>query len=297
MASASTYRSQYSYALPLVDRLIASVAYVGGAALLFGSALASIFRKPAVNTVKFYPAFCVQLDWLLSFGLPLVGLAHVGMGSFLAMQAYFGATFVEATGPVVGVGLIRNMAPLLTGLVLAALQATRTIPELRRRGSGRLDCDPSAVQDRGSSTPLGTRDPGRLTLTRLAAAVAAGPIFALWGSAVGTLVGFSSANSMLGVSHSTFFVRLAEMLWVRDVVGLVLKGAGFAAIGALLACYEGVRKPEDAESSHDCVASSALRAVVLTAVIVLLFNALWFILAYVAGPPFGPTVLKPPTRS
>ena len=49
-------------------------------------------------------------------GLPLVGLVHVGMGSFLSMQAYFGATFMDGIGPVTGVGLIRNLAPLLTGL-------------------------------------------------------------------------------------------------------------------------------------------------------------------------------------
>ena len=31
-------------------------------------------------------------------GLPMVGLVHVGLGSFLAMQAYFGATFMDGIG-------------------------------------------------------------------------------------------------------------------------------------------------------------------------------------------------------
>ena len=137
MATADTaVLSRPGIAGALVNRTLGALAYLGGVTILLLAALASPARKANRSSVRFYPAFCAQLDWLLAFGLPLVGLAHVGMGSFLAMQAYFGATFVEATGPVVGVGLIRNMAPLLTGLVLAAMQATRTIAELKGRGAG-----------------------------------------------------------------------------------------------------------------------------------------------------------------
>ena len=49
-----------------------------------------------------------NLGWMLGMGLPLVGLVHVSFGSFLTMQAYFGATFTEAAGIVVGLGLIRK---------------------------------------------------------------------------------------------------------------------------------------------------------------------------------------------
>ena len=153
------------------------------------------------------------------------------------------------------------------------------------------------MADRGCEPPAGISDPGRLTFTRIAAAVAAGPILSLWGAAVGTLVGFGSAKSMLGVSHATFFMRFLDMLWVLDVVGLVLKGAGFAAVGALFACFEGLRRSETDPPTLESISAAALRAITLTAVVVLLFNAVWFMLAYVAGPPFGPTVLKPPTRS
>ncbi len=68
---------------------------------------------------------------MLRLGIPLVAVVHVGIGSFLAMQSYFGGTFVEGTGAVVGVGLIRNVAPLMACLTLTGLLAARITSELR----------------------------------------------------------------------------------------------------------------------------------------------------------------------
>ena len=64
-------------------------------------------------------------------GIPLVGLVHIAMGSFLSLQAYYGSTFVDGTGAVVGVGLLRNLGGLMTGMIFAAILAARMIPELR----------------------------------------------------------------------------------------------------------------------------------------------------------------------
>ena len=48
---------------------------------------------------------------------------------------------------------------------------------------------------------------------------------------------------MLGVSTSSFFYMYIEMLWVRDVVGLLVKGTAFALFASLAACHEGLRRP------------------------------------------------------
>ena len=72
-----------------------------------------------------------QLFWMLVTGLPLVGLVHIAIGSFLSLQAYYGSTFVDGTGAVVGVGLLRNLGGMMTGLTFAGILAARMIPELR----------------------------------------------------------------------------------------------------------------------------------------------------------------------
>ena len=69
-----------------------------------------------------------QLFWMLITGIPLVGIVHIAMGSFLSLQAYYGSTFVDGTGAVVGVGLLRNLGAMMSGLTFAGILAARMVP-------------------------------------------------------------------------------------------------------------------------------------------------------------------------
>jgi phospholipid/cholesterol/gamma-HCH transport system permease protein len=275
---------------------IGGVAYLGGLATLAVVAARAGIR-PSRSCPRLGPAVVRQGGWFLGMGLPLVGLVHVGLGSFLVMQAYFGATFVAAAGPVVGVGLFRNLAPLITGLILAGLLAARLTPELRGRSHVGLDGDPRWIPDREVALglrpdPRSPTPPARLALARLVAAAGSGPVLSLWGAAVGTGIGWLVARVMLGQSSPVFFGSFLERLWIRDVVGLVAKGAAFGTVAALFACFEGLRTP--AVTDPDAVAVASCRAACLSAVTILLINAFWFKIVYLSGTPFGPTVLTPP---
>ncbi|QDV35453.1 ABC transporter permease [Tautonia plasticadhaerens] len=269
--------------------VVGLLAYVGSLALAPIRAAGAIGRRPD-GALGLRAATMVQLDWLLVAGLPLVALVHVGMGSFLSMQAYFGATFEVGVGPVVGVGLIRNGAPLLSGFILAGLMACRATVELRTRPRPEIDADPAWIPDRDMTLGLASDDrtgpsDARATLPRLLAAVIAGPVLASWGAAVGILVGFRVANALLGIPLGTLFDSFAEMLWMRDPAGLLIKGMAFGAIAATLSCVEGAR--DDGTPAH----MAALRACCLAMLLILGFNLSWFLFVYLAGPPFGPTVL------
>src|SRR5205823_8309201 len=114
---------------------LALIAYVGAVVLLACEAASSLFRTArheADEPPGFGTTMVRQLSWMLALGIPLVGLVHVAMGSFLSLQAYYGSTFVDGTGAVVGVGLLRNLGGLMTGMTLAGILAARMIPELRR---------------------------------------------------------------------------------------------------------------------------------------------------------------------
>ena len=91
------------------------------------------------------------------------------------------------------------------------------------------------------SEPEPELDPGRSAAIRIGAGLVAGPILALWGVLVGTLVGWQVAAKLVGVSSDVFFTMFMEMLWVRDLWGLVLKGMIFGLLAALFACHEGLR--------------------------------------------------------
>ena len=263
------------------------IADLGGMAILLVSALAAPLRGRRETTPLVRVALA-QAGWMLAMGIPLVGLIHMSLGSFLAMQAYFGATFTEAAGIVVGLGLIRNIAPLMTGFVLAGLIGVKVTAELRGGTRPGLDDDrsvPDRDVERGISSDLRpSPSPGRVALGRLLGAAVAGPVLSLWGVAIGCLMGLVAARSMLGQSTETFLGKIVERLDPIDVLGLVAKGGLFAGASALIAAYEGLR-PESRGGPD------AYRAVVRSVFVILFLNFTWFNLVYLGSNPFGPDVV------
>jgi phospholipid/cholesterol/gamma-HCH transport system permease protein len=298
--------------------------YVGGVTLLamaaFGSALWPRFGRDRAPAPGFLKTLMHQLFWMLVTGLPLVGLVHIAIGSFLSLQAYYGSTFVDGTGAVVGVGLLRNMGGMMTGLTFAGILCARMIPELRilsrylssheassashdpasRRGRADADVDAARV-----SPPI---PPAGLAAPRIAAAGIACLLLSQWGIAVGTFVGWQASQSMMGVPTATFFMMMMKMMWFRDIVGLVVKGLLFGALPATICCYEGlVIGHSTDEPGSDCISPSypahgltppwynaVFRATCLSCVAILVMNMSWFMLVYHAVPFYGPTLLAPP---
>ena len=111
-------------------RTIEMASYFGGLGILLTSTPKSLRSRDHAST--FRHDLREELHWMFALGLPLIGLIHIGLGSFLALQGYYGGTFVEGTGAVVGVGLIRNVAPLMACQVLSIIIAARMTPEIRR---------------------------------------------------------------------------------------------------------------------------------------------------------------------
>jgi phospholipid/cholesterol/gamma-HCH transport system permease protein len=297
--------------------------YVGGVTLLAMAALHSVLwprRRDEPDAPGFLKTLMHQLFWMLVTGLPLVGLVHIFIGSFLSLQAYYGSTFVDGTGAVVGVGLLRNMGGTMTGLIFSGILSARMIPELRilsrylsshaaspsrpdaslRRG--REDSDPDAAR------VLPSIAPGRLAAPRIAAASIACLLLSQWGITVGTVVGWQASQSMMGVPTATFFMMMLKMMWFRDIVGLVFKGLMFGALPATICCYEGLvtRETEDQPASEGISASypahglappwynSVFRAACLSFMAILFMSSSWFVLVYHAVPFYGPTLLAPP---
>jgi phospholipid/cholesterol/gamma-HCH transport system permease protein len=264
-----------------------------------------------------------QLFWMLWMGIPLVALVHVAVGSFLALQAYYGSTFVDGTGAVVGVGLLRNLGGIMSGMTFAGILAARMIPELRELSrhpsfddaeisdrapgtGGRAGSRGTAASDSGTSEVI-HREFGSVVAPRVAAASIACVLLTLWGITVGTVIGWVASESLMGLSTEMFFMMLLKMMWYRDVVGLVAKGVLFGALPAGICCFEGLmhRTDEDdrrtyelaARGTHGLAPPSSVpvfRAVCLSMLAILVMNSSWFMLVYHAVPFYGPTLLPQP---
>ncbi len=127
----------------------------------------------------------------------------------------------------------------------------------------------------------------------------------LWGYAVGTAVGWQAAGALMGLSSETFFLMFWQMLWLRDVVGMVVKGVCFGFLAAAICCFEGLRErttqaavPGQEEPSgrpeSGAVSQAIARAACLSIAGMLVANMTWFILVYHAVPVYGPSLLAPP---
>ena len=302
----------------------AAVGYVGGVTLLAAGSVGAVLwpaqrRRRGVRVASFFSTLMQQLRWMLVAGFPIVGMVHIALGSFLSLQAYYGSTFVDGTGAVVGVGLLRNLGGIMTGLTFAGIMAGRMIPELRllaRRLAAEAHSEPRADDphrhqaDAPPSPAALPIAPSRLAAPRVAAAGIACLLLSQWGIAAGTFVGWQASQSMMGLPTETFFMMLMKMMWFRDVVGLIVKGVFFGVVPAAICCYEGVGQAAlDAELSgglpdprtqadEDAAppwSTPIFRAYCLSCAAILFMNSSWFILVYHAVPFYGPTLLAPPS--
>lgn len=322
MSSITVTRPSYSLFTPVawVGRTALNVmAYTGGLTLLTLGAAVSPFipmRRSRDGEPGFVQSVLHEAFWMLAMGLPLVGLVHIGVGSFLSLQAYYGSTFVDGTGAVVGVGLLRNLGGLMTGLTLAGVLAARMVPELRALASTAeieataTDAARSLPAARDRPRPIGGDtgsriNPARLASPRIAAAALTCALLSQWGVAVGTLVGWQASQSMMGLSTDMFFLMMGKMMWLRDVVSLLIKGLLYGGLPGAICCYEGLRPEHPPRATWltaplhpSCGMAPSLttpvfRAVLLSFVGILIVNASWFILVYHAVPFYGPTLLPP----
>ena len=302
---------------------VESMGYVGGVTILLLRVAGSVIWPWKSRLEEGSPGFTRSvmhhLFWMLYMGIPMVGLVHIAVGSFLSLQAYYGSTFVDGTGAVVGVGLLRNLGGIMSGMIFAGILAARMIPELRiisqrvsleeaeqetpTRRSGR-DSRDASEREPDAAIPLNVN---RLAAPRVVAASIAGVLLALWGITVGTVVGWKASESLMGLSTEMFFMMMLKMMWFRDVLGLVVKGVLFGALPAAICCFEGVNvaRCEDDRGSAQLGPNSShglsppcnvpvFRAACLSMVAILIMNSSWFMLVYHAVPFYGPTLLPLP---
>ena len=326
MQSASTLlpsRTPLGPVARLGRSVLESLGYVGGVTLLLirvpGWILWPWQSRGEVAGPGFVKTLMHQLFWMLFMGIPLVGIAHIAVGSFLSLQAYYGSTFVDGTGAVVGVGLLRNLGGIMSGMIFAGIMAARMIPELlvMNRHLPRTETEPAELtsgsrarrQESTDAVP-GQTIPvniGRVVAPRVAAAAIACMLLSLWGITVGTVVGWKASESLMGLSTEMFFMMMLKMMWFRDVMGLIFKGIMFGALPAAICCFEGLfhhpaehgerADDEPPHPSHGLAPPATVpvfRATCLSMVAILIMNSSWFMLVYHAVPFYGPTLLPQP---
>ena len=239
--------------------VLESLAAVGRVALFATSILSHLFRPPF-----YFREFLTQLMQIGWFSLPVVGLTALFTGGALALQIYSGGSRfnAEAVVPsIVAIGMVRELGPVLGGLMVAARVASSIAAEL---GTMKVTEQIDAL------VTLSTDPLKYLAVPRVLAATLSLPVLVAVGDAIGIMGGWLVGTGRLGFNSATYLSNTIDFLETGDVVSGLVKGAVFGFIVALMGCYYGMNSGRGAQG----VGRATKAAVVAASVLILAANYL-----------------------
>jgi phospholipid/cholesterol/gamma-HCH transport system permease protein len=232
----------------------------GAAALFLGDALAGALRPPFLSGRECLRQ-CAEVGVQ---SIPVIALTGLFTGMVLAYQSAiafgrFGAE--ELVGTVVSLSMVRELGPVLSGVMVAGRVGSAMAAEL---GSMRISQQIDALRTLAV-------DPLRfLVAPRLVAATLMLPCLVIFANGLGILGGGLVAVHALGASPRVYEARVLQYLGVEDLrVGLV-KAAIFGATLALVSCHQGFGVRGGARE----VGRAVTRSVVVSLALILVFDYL-----------------------
>ncbi len=205
--------------------------------------------------------------------LPMVALVNGLVGGIVAFVGAvqlrrFGADIYIAD--LVGVAEVREMAPIMTGIVMAGRTGSAYASAIASmQGSEELD----------ALRVVGMPLLEFVVLPRVTALSAMMPLLYLYGMAIGILGGFVVGVAMLDLSASSFISQLRESVSVTEVCFGLVKTFAFGAWIAIGSCRIGLRA---GRSSSD-VGGAATEAAVGGIVGVIVIDGIFAVFAHAFG--------------
>ncbi len=235
---------------------------------------ASIFAGKTVQRALMSPYYPVKLfEQLLHIGwlsIPVVALTAIFTGAALAQQIYTGGSRFNAQSTVpavVVIAMVRELGPVLTGLMVAGRVSSAMAAEL---GTMRVTEQIDAMET------LRT-DPYRyLIAPRLFASIIAMPLLVCLANIIGIFGGYLLSIQKLGFNAAVYIDMTWNILEADDIVMSLVKAAVFGFFIALAGCYAGLRTAGGAAG----VGRSTTNAVVAAFVLILASNLVLTVAAF-----------------
>lgn len=228
---------------------------VGRAALMLWGA---IFALP--NLRKGFPLFVQQIYVVGVQSLTIIVVSGLFIGMVLALQGYtvlvdYGAE--DSLGPMVGLALLRELGPVVTGLLFAGRAGSALTAEIGLMKS----------TEQLSSMEMMAVDPlRRVVAPRFWAGLFCMPLLAVIFSTVGIFGGHLVGVEWLGIDGGNFWsIMQSKVDLVDDVFNGVIKSVVFAFVVTWIALYKGY----DAVPTSDGISRATTQTVVQASLAVL----------------------------
>jgi len=199
--------------------------------------------------------------------LPIVGLLSFLLGIVIAYQGadqlrQYGANIFVAD--LVGVSMLREFAPLITAIIIAGRSGSAYAAQI-----GTM----SVTEEIDAMRTLGIAPLDLLVLPKILALVIALPLLTVFADVLGVFGGMIMAQAQLGVGFGEFLDRFVKAVSITTYLVGIGKAPVFAAIIAVVGCFQGFRTRGGADS----VGRQTTRAVVQSIFLVIVADALFSI--------------------
>ena len=249
------------------DFLLGQLNQLGAMLLLLLDILKTTFSKR--------PRWAETLDQTYKIGwqsqaVVVITGAFIGMVFTVQTGVQFHKVKMDtAVGPVVSIAMLRELAPMLTALMVAGRVGAAIAAEL---GTMKVTEQLDAMRS------MGTSPVDFLAVPRFIAMLIALPLLTAESMFFGIFSGYMVAVHMLGIDRAYFVENMLKFTNAKDVTGGLIKSLFFAVFIALISCYKGFNTREGAEgvgrATTEAVVVSSLTVLVANFFIAVLFNAI-----------------------
>src|SRR5580704_12126505 len=257
---------------PLLNFAKRSVLAVQTYALLSWRSVTNVFSPP-----HYVADLLEQMDVIGVGSLPIAIFTGVFIGAVTVLQtaaqfARYGQT--QLTGDVVAVGLVRELGPTITGLLVAGRNASGIASEL---GSMLVTEQVDAMR------AMGTDPTKKLVTPRVVATLLVLPLLTAMADFVGLLGGFLVSYFTLRIGAVEFWTRAVNALEFSDIMQGLAKPVVFGFILSTVGCYQGL----NVRGGTQGVGRATTTAVVIASVTILVSDFFLSKLAlFLAGTVF-----------
>ena len=204
--------------------------------------------------------------------LPIIGLLAFLLG---VVVAYQGADTLRQYGAnifvvdLVGLSMLREFAPLITAIVIAGRSGSAYAAQI-----GTM----AVTEEIDAMTTLGIAPLELLVLPKLIALVIALPLLTVFADLMGVFGGMVMAQLSLGVGYAEFTDRFVKAVNLSAFLVGIGKAPVFAAIIAVVGCFQGLRTRGGADSVGRHTTLAVVQASFLVIVADALFSVVFSVL-------------------
>ncbi|MGB6483710.1 MAG: ABC transporter permease [Candidatus Acidiferrales bacterium] len=218
---------------------------------LVGDTLAKIFTPP-----HYFSDVLEQMDLIGVGSLPMILLTGFFIGSVMVLNTAsqfqrFGA--VSLTGEIVALGLVRELGPVIAGLLVTGRNGSAIASEL---GSMVVTEQVDAMR------ALGTDPVRKLVVPRVLATLIVLPLLTVIADLIGLFGAFVVSRFTLAQTASQFWHQAIQSLAFGDLIQGIVKPVIFALIISTIGCFYGLRTTGGTQG----VGRSTISAVVVASI-------------------------------